>query len=65
MDLVGLFKGKHNVLTSELEMDDSTSREHILRLITGNIATEREALTCVSDPHALITKASLTFPAKV
>ncbi|KAH0700870.1 hypothetical protein KY284_015085 [Solanum tuberosum] len=62
---VGLFEGKHHVVTSESEMEDPTSRERIMRWISGYIATEREEVAWVPDPHVSITKASLTFPAKV
>ncbi|KAH0707695.1 hypothetical protein KY289_012771 [Solanum tuberosum] len=61
----GLFKGKHHVVKSESEMDDSSLRERIMRWIAGYIAIEREVVAWVSNPHVPITKASLTFLAKV
>uniref|UniRef100_M1DZG0 Putative plant transposon protein domain-containing protein n=1 Tax=Solanum tuberosum TaxID=4113 RepID=M1DZG0_SOLTU len=62
---IGLFEGKYHVVTSESEMEDPSSREHIMHWIAGYIATEREAVAWVSEPHVPITKTSLTFQAKV
>ncbi|KAH0715018.1 hypothetical protein KY284_007923 [Solanum tuberosum] len=62
---VGLFKAKHHAVTSEAEMEDQTSRERIMRWISSYIATEKKAAVWVSDSHIHITKASLTFLAKV
>ncbi|KAH0698454.1 hypothetical protein KY284_012669 [Solanum tuberosum] len=60
-----VFKGKYHAITSESEMEDPISWERIMRWIAGYFATESKAVAWVSDPHVPITKASLTFSAKV
>ncbi|KAH0679060.1 hypothetical protein KY284_020145 [Solanum tuberosum] len=37
---IGLFKAKHHAVTSESEMEDPTSREHVMYWIAGYIAKE-------------------------
>ncbi|KAH0693013.1 hypothetical protein KY285_020110 [Solanum tuberosum] len=37
---IGLFKAKHHAVTSESEMEDPTSREHVMHWIAGYIAKE-------------------------
>ncbi|KAK4713470.1 hypothetical protein R3W88_019377 [Solanum pinnatisectum] len=46
-------------------MEDQTSRERIMRWIASYIAMEKKAAAWVCDSYVHITKASLTFPAKV
>ena len=53
---VRLFKGKHHAVTSKSEMEDPTSREGIMCWIACYIATEKEEVAWVSDPHVPITK---------
>uniref|UniRef100_M1DZX6 Putative plant transposon protein domain-containing protein n=1 Tax=Solanum tuberosum TaxID=4113 RepID=M1DZX6_SOLTU len=62
---VGLFKGKHHTVTSETEMEVQSSRERVLRWIARQIASEGENAAWVTETPVHITKASLSFPAKV
>ncbi|KAH0769048.1 hypothetical protein KY290_013029 [Solanum tuberosum] len=62
---VGLFESKHHVVTSEAEMEDLTSREWVMHWIAGLIASEGENATWVAGTQVQITKASLSFQAKV
>ncbi|KAH0750769.1 hypothetical protein KY290_030001 [Solanum tuberosum] len=60
-----LFEGKHHKVTSDATMEDQTSRERVLRWIAKQIAMDGENAVWVTTTPTLITKASLSFPAKV
>uniref|UniRef100_M1DNK4 Uncharacterized protein n=1 Tax=Solanum tuberosum TaxID=4113 RepID=M1DNK4_SOLTU len=62
---VGLFKGKHNAVTSETEMEDPTLREWVMRWSAGLISIEGDNLSRVARTKEQIKKASLSFPGKV
>uniref|UniRef100_M1D9B6 Putative plant transposon protein domain-containing protein n=1 Tax=Solanum tuberosum TaxID=4113 RepID=M1D9B6_SOLTU len=61
---VGLFEGKHHEVTSDATMEDQTSRERVLCWIAKHIAIDGENAGWVTTTPTLITKASLSFPAK-
>ncbi|KAH0709099.1 hypothetical protein KY284_010526 [Solanum tuberosum] len=62
---VTLFEGKHHEVTSDATVEDQTSRERVLRWIPKKIARDGENAGWVTTTPTLITKASLSFPAKV
>ncbi|KAH0722909.1 hypothetical protein KY290_005575 [Solanum tuberosum] len=62
---VGLFEGKHHEVTRDATMEDQTSRERVLPWIEKQIAIDGENAVWVTTTPTLITKASLSFPAKV
>ncbi|KAH0706110.1 hypothetical protein KY285_010637 [Solanum tuberosum] len=62
---VGLFEGKHHEVTSDTTMEIQDSRERVLRWIAKQIAIDGENVVWVTTTPTLITKASLSFPAKV
>lgn len=65
LTLVGLFDGKKHAMTSDTEMEDQTSRDRVMRWISGLITSEGVNAPWVADAQMLITKASLSFPAMV
>ncbi|KAH0748165.1 hypothetical protein KY290_027397 [Solanum tuberosum] len=60
-----LYEVRHRSVTSELEMSNLVPREQITRWIVGLITTDGQAASWVANPKFHITKASLSFPAKV
>ncbi|KAH0781459.1 hypothetical protein KY290_001057 [Solanum tuberosum] len=62
---LGQYKGCHNFVTSEIEMEDLVSKESIMNWIAGLIATDNKAAAWVANSMVHITKASLTFLEKV
>ncbi|KAH0657825.1 hypothetical protein KY289_026573 [Solanum tuberosum] len=60
-----LYEVRHRSVTSELEMSNLVPRERITRWIVGLITTDGQAASWVANPKLHITKASLSFPAKV
>ncbi|KAH0709273.1 hypothetical protein KY284_010700 [Solanum tuberosum] len=62
---VGLFEGKHHEVTSDTTMEIQDSRERVLRWIAKQIAIDGENVVWITTTPTLITKASLSFPAKV
>uniref|UniRef100_M1DR88 Putative plant transposon protein domain-containing protein n=1 Tax=Solanum tuberosum TaxID=4113 RepID=M1DR88_SOLTU len=61
----GLFEGKHHEVTSDTTMEIQSSQEKVLRWIAKQIAIDGENAVWVRTTPTLITKASLSFPAKV
>ncbi|KAH0650091.1 hypothetical protein KY284_030003 [Solanum tuberosum] len=62
---VGLFEGKHHEVTSDATMEDQNSQERVLRWIAKQIAIDGENVVWVTTTPTLITKASLSFLAKI
>uniref|UniRef100_M1DGD8 Integrase core domain containing protein n=1 Tax=Solanum tuberosum TaxID=4113 RepID=M1DGD8_SOLTU len=62
---VGLFEGKHHVVTSEAEIEVQSSHERIMHWIARQISSEGENASWVTRLSIHITKASLSFSVKV
>ncbi|KAH0725171.1 hypothetical protein KY284_001036 [Solanum tuberosum] len=62
---IDISEGKHHEVTSDTTMKDQISRERVMRWIARQIFVDGENAVSVTVTPTLITKASLSFPAKV